>query len=93
MLEVSMYQESSCDKFLGERFCERIRTLRGASRPIIGVTTLGSNGAMVVSPLLIIIFDLVWHCWCMGEAKIGWDKLSLILFAAALAGAFESPGL
>jgi hypothetical protein len=31
-------------KNLGERFCERIGTLGVASEPIIGVTTLGSNG-------------------------------------------------
>jgi hypothetical protein len=58
MLAVSMSQKSSCDKFLGERFCERIGTLGGAGRLVIGVTTLGSNGA-VVYLVLIIICDLV----------------------------------
>jgi hypothetical protein len=86
-----MSQKSSCNKLLGERFCERIGTLGGAGRPVIGVTTLGSNGALVVSPLLIIVCDLVWHWWCTVEAKIGWDKLAGILLSAALAGAFESP--
>jgi hypothetical protein len=76
MLAVSMSQKLSCDKFLGERLCERIGTLGGASRPGIGVTTLGSNGALVVSPVLIIVCDLVWHYWCTGEANIGWDKLA-----------------
>jgi hypothetical protein len=93
MLAVSMSQKSSCEKSLGEIFCERIGTLKGESRPVIGVTTLGSNGALVVSLALIIVCDLVWHCWCTGEAKIGWDKLAGILFSAALAGAFESPGV
>jgi hypothetical protein len=59
MLAVSMSQKSSCDKFLGERFCEHIGTLGGAGRLVIGVTTLGSNGALVVSLALIIVCDLV----------------------------------
>jgi hypothetical protein len=88
-----MSQKTSCDKFLGEIFCERIGTLRGASRPVIGVTTIRSNGALVVSSALIIVFNLVWHCWCSGEANIGWDKSAGILFSEALAGAFESPGV
>jgi hypothetical protein len=66
-----MFQKSSWDKFLGERFCERIGTLGGAGRLVIGMTTLGINGVLVVSVALIIVCDLVWHRWCMGEAKIG----------------------
>jgi hypothetical protein len=49
MLAVSMSQKSYWDKFRGERFCERLGTLGGAGRLVIGVTTLGSNGALVVS--------------------------------------------
>jgi hypothetical protein len=49
MLEVSMSKKPYWDKFLEERFCERIGTLGGAGRLGIGVTTLGSNGALVVS--------------------------------------------
>jgi hypothetical protein len=86
-----MSQKSSCDKFLGERFCERIGTLGGASRSVIGVTTLGSNGAFVVYLALIIVCDLVWHCWCIVEANIGWDDSAWIVFSATLAGAFGSP--
>jgi hypothetical protein len=66
MLADSMYQKSSCDKFLGERFCERVGTLVDAARPVIGATTLGSNGALVVSPVLIIVCDLVLYCCCKG---------------------------
>jgi hypothetical protein len=91
MLAVYMSQKSSCDNFLGERFCERIGTLGGAGRLVIGVTTLRSNGALVVSLALIIVCDIVWHCWCTGEAKIGWDKLAGIVCSEALAGAFGSP--
>jgi hypothetical protein len=58
MLADSMSQKSFCDKFLGERFCERVGTLGGASRPVIGVTTLGSNGVVVVYPVLSIVCDL-----------------------------------
>jgi hypothetical protein len=71
MFAFSMSQKSSCDKFLGEIFCERIGTLGGASRPVIDVTTLGSDFALVVYLALIIVCDLVFHCWCTGEAKIG----------------------
>jgi hypothetical protein len=91
MLAVSMSPKSSCDKFLGERFCERIRTLGGAGRLIIGMTTLGSNGALVVSLVLIIVCDLVWRCWCTGEANIGWGKLAGIMCSEAVAGTFGSP--
>jgi hypothetical protein len=44
---------------MGERFCERIGTLGGADQPVIGVTTLRSNGALLVSSVLIYICDLV----------------------------------
>jgi hypothetical protein len=91
MLAVSMSQNSSCDKFLGERFCERIGTLGGAGQVIIGVTALGSNDALVVSLVLIIVYDIVWCCWCTGEANIGWDKLAGIVCSEAMAGAFGSP--
>jgi hypothetical protein len=89
MLAVSMSQKSSCDKFLGERFCERVGTLGGAGRVVIGVTTLGGNGALVVSLLLSIACYLFWRC--TGEAKIGRDKLEWIGCSAAVAGTFGSP--
>jgi hypothetical protein len=93
MLAGSVSQKSSCDKFLGEKFCERIGTLGGVSRPVIGVTALGSNGVLIVSSAPLIVCDLVWcHC-CTGEVTVGWDKSAGILFSAALAGAFESPGV
>jgi hypothetical protein len=92
MLAVSMSQKSSCDKFLGERFLERIGTLGDASRPIIGVTTLGSNDALIVTLSLIIVCDIVWHFWCTGEVKILWGKSAGIFCLSALAGALESPG-
>jgi hypothetical protein len=55
------------------------------------VTTLGSNGALVVSWALIIVFDLAWHLWCMVEARILLDDLAGIVRSAALAGAVGSP--
>jgi hypothetical protein len=87
-----MSQKSFCDKFRGERFCGRVGTLGGAARLVIGVTTLGSNGVVVVSLVLIIVCDIVLYCCCMGEVIFGWDKTAGLLFSAALAGAFESPG-
>jgi hypothetical protein len=59
MLADFMSQKSSCDKFLGESFCERVSTLGGAARLIIGVTILRSNGVVVLSPVLIVVCDLV----------------------------------
>jgi uncharacterized protein YqgC (DUF456 family) len=93
MLADFMSQKSSCDKFLGERSYERIGTLRGVGRTVIGVTTLGSNCALVVSLASIIVCDLVWHRFYTGEVRIGWDNVAGILFSAAMAGVFESPGV
>jgi hypothetical protein len=59
MVEVSMFHKSSCDKFLGERFCVRAGTLGDASWPVIGVTTLGSNGMLLAVFAVIGICDLV----------------------------------
>jgi hypothetical protein len=42
-----MFQKLSFDKFLGERFCVRAGTLGDAAWPVIGVTTLGSNGVLL----------------------------------------------
>jgi hypothetical protein len=47
MLAVSMFQKLSCDRFLGEIFCVRAGTLGDAAWPVIGVTTLGSNGVLL----------------------------------------------
>jgi hypothetical protein len=91
MLVVSMSQKSSCNKFMGERFCERVGTLGGAGRVVIGVTTLGSNSVVIMYLVFIIACDLVWRGWCKGEAKIGWEKLAGILCSEAVAGTFGSP--
>jgi hypothetical protein len=44
-----MPQKASWDKLRGERFFERVGTLGGDEVRVIGVTTLGSNGALVIS--------------------------------------------
>jgi hypothetical protein len=49
MWAVSMLQKSSLDKLRGERFCERVGILGGDGLRVLGVTTLGSNGALVMS--------------------------------------------
>jgi hypothetical protein len=60
MLDVSMLQKSSCEKSLGERFCVRASTLGDAARPLIEVTTLGSDGMLLVVVVVSIgIYDLV----------------------------------
>jgi hypothetical protein len=58
-LVFSMFQKSSCDKFMGERFCVRAGTLGDAAWPVIGVTTLGSNGVFRAVFTLIGLCDLV----------------------------------
>jgi hypothetical protein len=59
MLADSMSRKLSCNKFMGEIVCERVGSLVDAARHVIGVTTLESNGMVVVSPVLIIVCDLV----------------------------------
>jgi hypothetical protein len=49
MWAVFMTQESCWDKLRGERFRERVGTLGGDGLRVIGVTTLVSNGALVMS--------------------------------------------
>jgi hypothetical protein len=49
MWAVSMPQKSFWDKLWGERLRERVGTLGGDVLRVIGVTTLGSNGALVMS--------------------------------------------
>jgi hypothetical protein len=44
-----MPQKVSWDKLWGERLCERVGTLGGDGVRVIGVTTLGSNGALAIS--------------------------------------------
>jgi hypothetical protein len=53
-----MFHKSSCDKFMGERFCFRAGTLGHVAWPVIGVTTLGSNGALCAVFTLVDICDL-----------------------------------
>jgi hypothetical protein len=48
MWAVSILQNSFCDKLRGERFCDCVVTLEGDGLSVLGVTTLGSNGALVM---------------------------------------------
>jgi hypothetical protein len=59
MLYFSMLQKSSREKIMGERFCVRAGTLRDAARPVIGVTTIRSNGVFLVVVVSIGLFALV----------------------------------
>jgi hypothetical protein len=58
-LAVSMFQKSSCDKFLGERFFVLAGTLGDSAWLIIGVTTPGSNGVLLAEFAVIGLCDLV----------------------------------
>jgi hypothetical protein len=49
MWDVSIPQNSYWDKLWGESLCERVGTLRGDGRSVLGVTTLGGNGAWTMS--------------------------------------------
>jgi hypothetical protein len=73
MWAVSMPQKSSWDKLRGAIFCERLGTLGGEGWLDIGVTTLGSNGAFVLSRAWIVVCYLVWRVGGTGEVNIGLD--------------------
>jgi hypothetical protein len=49
MWDVSIPQNSSWDKFRGESLCERVGTLGVDGWSVLGVTTLGGNGALGIS--------------------------------------------
>jgi hypothetical protein len=49
MCAVSIPQKSSWEKLRGESLCERVVTLGGDGRNVLGVTTLGGNGALDLS--------------------------------------------
>jgi hypothetical protein len=49
MWAVSMPHKSSWDKLRGDSVCERVGTLRGDWLSVLGVTTLGGNGALAMS--------------------------------------------
>jgi hypothetical protein len=57
-LEVSMYQKSYRDKFMGEIIFFHAGTLGDVACPIIGVTTLGSNKVLRDGFAMIGICDL-----------------------------------
>jgi hypothetical protein len=59
MWAVSMPQKLSWDKLQGDRFLDRVGTLGGDGLRVIGVTTLGSSGALVMSRALIVVCDLI----------------------------------
>jgi hypothetical protein len=60
MWAVFIPQKSPWDKLRGESLCERV----------LGVTTLGGNGALGMSCVWIVVCDLVCHDMGMGEFKI-----------------------
>jgi hypothetical protein len=45
---------------MGDRFCSRASTLGDAARPVIGVTTLRSNGMLLAVFAVIGLCDLVF---------------------------------
>jgi hypothetical protein len=49
MCDVSIPEKSFWDRLQGESLCERVGTLRGNGLNVLGVTTLGANGALVMS--------------------------------------------
>jgi hypothetical protein len=59
MWDVSISQKSSWDNLRGESLCERVGTIRGDGQSVLGVTTLGGNGALEMACVLIVVYDLV----------------------------------
>jgi hypothetical protein len=49
MWAVFIPQKSSWEKLRGESLCERVGTLGGYDRSVLGVTTLRGNGASEMS--------------------------------------------
>jgi hypothetical protein len=49
MCAVSTTQKSYLDKLRGESLCERVGTLGGDGWSVLGVTTLGGDGALEMS--------------------------------------------
>jgi hypothetical protein len=49
MWAVSIPQKSSWYKLRGKSLCERVGTLGGDGRSVLGVTTLGGNGTLEMS--------------------------------------------
>jgi hypothetical protein len=70
MWALSIRQKSSWDKLRGESLCEQVGTLGGDGRSVLGVTTLGGNGALEMSCVRIVVCDLVYHYRGMGEFNI-----------------------
>jgi hypothetical protein len=54
----------------GGSLCERVGTLGGDGRSVLGMTTLGGNGALDMSCVRIVVCDLVCRDRVMGEFKI-----------------------
>jgi hypothetical protein len=50
-----------------------VGTLGGDGLRVLGVTTLGGNGALAMSCVLIVVFDLFCRGRGMEEADIGFD--------------------
>jgi hypothetical protein len=70
MWDVSIPQKSYWDKLRGESIRERVGTLGGDGRSVLGVTTLGGNGTLGFFCVWIIVCDLVCRDMGMGEFKI-----------------------
>jgi hypothetical protein len=70
---VSMPQKSCWDKLRGDSLQDRVGTLGGDKHSVLGVTTLGCNGALVMFCVRIVVCDLVCHSGGMGEANVGLD--------------------
>jgi hypothetical protein len=68
-----MPQKSCWDKLRGDSLRDRVGTLGGDERSVLGVTTLGGNAALVVFCVRIVVCDLVCIGGGVGEANIGVD--------------------
>jgi hypothetical protein len=70
MWDVSIPHKSSWDKLRGESLCDRVGTLGGDGWSVLGVTTLGGNGALGMYCVKIVVWDLVCRDKGMGKVNI-----------------------
>jgi hypothetical protein len=70
MWDVSIPQKLSWDKLRGESLRERVGTLGGDWRSILGMATLGGNGALEMYCVCIVVCDLFCRDRDMGGFNI-----------------------
>jgi hypothetical protein len=83
--DVYITQKSSWDRLRGESLCERVGTLGDDRRSVLGLTTLGGNGAFEMYCVCIVVRDLV-------RRDMGIGKVQYLVDDAAIHGHWKTVG-